>query len=73
MDNIQLVDIFFVDKEFSRNHPHMIHRHENFLELLYIYYESGRYIVGNYEYAVTVGDFVICNANLLPCVERREL
>lgn len=64
MDKIQLVDIFFVDKEFSRKHPHMIHNHENVLELLYIFSESGRYIVGNYEYAVTAGDFVICNANI---------
>ncbi len=43
MDNIQFVDIFFVDKEFSRNHPHMIHRHENFLELLYIANDGGCY------------------------------
>ena len=64
MDKIQLVDIFFVGKEFSRNHPHMIHHHRNVLELLYIYSESGHYIVGNYEYAVTAGDFVICNANI---------
>ena len=64
MDKIQLTDIFFVDKEYSRKHPHMIHRHAEVLELLYIAAESGRYIVGNYEYAVTAGDFVICNANI---------
>lgn len=64
MDNIQLTDIFFVDKDYSRNHPHMLHRHADVLELLYIAAESGRYIVGNYEYAVTAGDFVICNANI---------
>ena len=64
MDNIQLVDIFFVDKEYSRKHPHMIHRHAEVLELLYIASESGRYLVGNYEYAVTAGDFIICNANI---------
>ena len=64
MEEIQLTDIIFVDKEYSRKHPHMIHRHAEVLELLYIFSESGRYIVGNYEYAVTAGDFVICNANI---------
>ena len=64
MNNIQLVDIFFVDKEYSHKHPHMIHHHDNVLELLYIYSENGRYIVGNYEYAVTAGDFIICNSNI---------
>ena len=64
MENIQLTDIFFVDREYSRNHPHMLHRHADVLELLYIFSESGRYIVGNYEYAVSEGDFVICNANI---------
>lgn len=65
MDNqIQLTDVIFVDKEYSFKHPHMRHRHADVLELLYIAAESGRYIVGNYEYAVTAGDFVICNANI---------
>ena len=61
---IHLEDVIFVDDEYSFKHPHMIHRHEKFLELLYIAQESGRYIVGDYEYAVTAGDFVICNANV---------
>ena len=64
MEKIQLTDIFFVDREYSRRHPHMLHRHADVLELLYIFSESGRYIVGNYEYAVTTGDFVICKANV---------
>ena len=34
------------------------------MELLYIAESSGRYIVDNHEYAVTAGDFVICNANV---------
>ena len=63
-NSIELVDVIFVDKEYSHKHPHMIHRHENFLELLYIAESSGRYIVYNHEYAVTAGDFVICNANV---------
>jgi len=63
-NQIQLADVIFVDDEYSLKHPHMIHRHKNFLELLYIAKESGRYFVGNYEYAVTAGDFVVCNANV---------
>lgn len=62
--SIQLMDVIFVDGEYSLKHPHMIHHHRNVLELLYIAKENGRYIVGNYEYAVTAGDFVICNANV---------
>ena len=63
-NQIQLADVIFVDNEYSQKHPHMVHRHADVLELLYIAEESGRYIVGNYEYAVTAGDFVICNANV---------
>ena len=61
---IQLTDVIFVDKEYSFKHPHMLHKHKDVLELLYIASESGRYLVGNHEYAVTAGDFVICNENI---------
>ena len=64
MDKIKLIDVIFVDREYSHKHPHMLHHHEDVLELLYIADDSGRYIVGNYEYAVTAGDFVICNADI---------
>ena len=56
MEEIQLVDVIYVDRDYSRKHPHMIHRHADCLELLYI--------VGDREYAVTAGDFVICNAKV---------
>ena len=61
---IQLTDVIFVDREYSFKHPHMLHKHEDVLELLYIASENGRYLVGDHEYAVTAGDFVICNANV---------
>ena len=63
-NQIQLADVIFVDNVYSQKHPHMVHRHADVLELLYIAEESGQYIVGNYEYAMTAGDFVICNANI---------
>ena len=61
---IQLTDVIFVDREYIFKHPHMLHKHENVLEVLYIASENVRYLVGNHEYAVTAGDFVICNANV---------
>ena len=64
MDNIELIDIFFVDENYSRNHPHMLHHHDNNTEILYIAANSGRYIVGDYEYAVKEGDIVICNPGI---------
>ena len=41
---IQLTDVIFVDKEYSFKHPHMLHKHKDVLELLYIASESGRYL-----------------------------
>ncbi len=46
-NQIQLADVIFVDNEYSQKHPHMVHRHADVLELLYIAEESRRYIVGN--------------------------
>ena len=33
---IHLTDVIFVDREYSFKHPHMLHKHEDVLELLYI-------------------------------------
>lgn len=64
-DNICLTDMFFIDKNYSENHAHMLHKHKGILELLYIADGEGRYIVGNRNYAVRAGDLVICNADTL--------
>ena len=63
--NINLTDMFFIDKNYSENHAHMLHKHKGVLELLYIADGEGRYIVGNRNYAVRAGDLVICNADTL--------
>nr|WP_092071504.1 AraC family transcriptional regulator [Dendrosporobacter quercicolus]NSL49337.1 AraC family transcriptional regulator [Dendrosporobacter quercicolus DSM 1736]SDM26975.1 AraC-type DNA-binding protein [Dendrosporobacter quercicolus] len=65
LNNIKLIATFFVDETYSQRHAHMIHSHQNVLELLYICSGKGRYLVGNREYAVHSGDLIICNAGIL--------
>ena len=65
LDDIFLSGVFFVDKDYSRKHTHLLHKHQGILELLYIAQGEGRYTVGNREYAVHAGDLVICNANTI--------
>lgn len=62
---IVLKNTFFVDKNYSEKHAHIIHAHGDVMELLYIHSGSGRYIVGNRVYAVQSGDIVICNQDIL--------
>lgn len=65
LNNIELKGTFFVNETYSQKHAHMIHSHQNVLEILYVYSGKGRYLVGNREYAVNSGDFIICNAGIL--------
>lgn len=60
LDDIFLSGVFFVDKDYSRKHTHLLHKHQGILELLYVAQGEGRYTVGNREYAVHAGDLVIC-------------
>ena len=62
---VRLVNTFFVDPVYSKRHAHMIHKHDDVFELLYIADGEGRYDVGGREYAVTAGDLVYCNAGVL--------
>lgn len=61
----RLIQTYYVDMYYSQNHAHMLHRHTDTLELLYIAEGEGRYIVGKREYAVVPGDIVICNAGII--------
>lgn len=61
----RLVNVFYIDPQHSRKHAHMIHWHEDVLELLYIAKGTGRYLVDEREYAVRAGMLVICNADTL--------
>lgn len=62
---IQLVDVFYVDPLYSKNHAHMLHKHNEVLELLYISSGSGRYIIGSREYVVEEGNLIICEVGTL--------
>ncbi len=61
----ELIQTYFVDVNYSQNHAHMLHKHLDALEILYIDSGEGRYIVGKREYAVSAGDVVICNAGVI--------
>ena len=65
LDDIYPSGVFFVDKDYSRKHTHLLHKHQGILELLYVAQGEGRYSVGNREYAVHAGDLVICNADTI--------
>lgn len=62
---INLTGVFYVDEAYSQNHAHMLHKHKDILELLYIASGEGRYVVGGRGYAVREGDLVICNADTI--------
>lgn len=42
----KLMQTYFVDVNYSQNHAHMLHKHPDVLEILYIDSGEGRYIVG---------------------------
>lgn len=56
------VTIHYVDENYHRRHPQMIHRHDDVLELLYIMEGGGSYHVRDHEYLVQPGNMIICNA-----------
>ncbi len=58
----QFVTIHYVDEDYHRKHPQMIHKHDDVLELLYIMEGGGSYHVKDHEYFVQPGNLVICNA-----------
>lgn len=58
------VTFHYVDEEYHRSHPQMVHRHNDVLELLYIMEGGGNYLVGKHEYVVQPGNLVICNAGV---------
>lgn len=64
-DHIKLAGVFYVSQTYSEEHAHMIHKHHDILELLYVASGKGRYFVGGREYIVQQGDLVICNAGTL--------
>ncbi len=46
-------------------HPRVLHKHNDFLELLYVRSGTGVYIVDEQRYNISAGDVIICNAGVL--------
>lgn len=65
LPSADFVTTHYVNEEYHANHAQLLHKHENELELLYIYKGGGRYVVGSREYALQAGDIVICNAGVV--------
>ena len=53
-----------IDSSYSI-HPRILHKHPDFLELLYVRSGSGVYIVDEQRYNISKGDVIICNAGVL--------
>ncbi len=61
----KLYNCHFINEEHSKRHSRLVHSHDNFLELFYVYKGEGFYFVDNIRYAIKEGDIVICNAGIL--------
>lgn len=61
----QFVTLHFVNETYHKNHAQLIHRHEDVIELLYIMYGTGQYIVDGKVYPVQPGNLIICNEGVM--------
>ncbi len=59
------VNIHYVNEEYHRRHPQLVHLHPDVLELLYILNGKGQYIVDGKSYPVSRGSLIICNQSIL--------
>lgn len=60
----RLISASKIDSSYSI-HPRVLHKHNDFLELLYIRSGTGIYIVDEQRYNISEGDIIICNAGVL--------
>lgn len=61
----RFVDFHFVNEKYHKQHPQLLHRHDDVLELLYVMKGEGQYIVNGRKYIVRSGNLIICNENVL--------
>ncbi len=61
----RFVTTHYVNEEYHRNHPQLMHTHEDVLELLYISEGNGSYAVNRRLYPVRAGNLIICNQGVL--------
>lgn len=62
---LRLISASKMDSGYKLVHPRVLHKHERFLEILYVRSGTGIYIVDNERYPVSKGDIIINNANAL--------
>lgn len=60
----RLISASKIDSSYSI-HPRVLHKHNDFLELLYVRSGTGVYIVDEQRYNISAGDVIICNAGVL--------
>lgn len=60
----RLISASKIDSSYSI-HPRVLHKHNDFLELLYVRSGTGVYIVDEQRYNISQGDIIICNAGVL--------
>lgn len=65
---LRLISASKMDSGYKLVHPRVLHKHERFLEILYVRSGTGIYIVDNERYPVSKGDIIINNAK---CPTRR--
>ncbi len=46
-------------------HPRVLHKHKDYLEVLYVRTGTGVYIIDETHYAIKAGDIIICNVGML--------
>lgn len=63
--DMRLISASKMDFEFKSIHPRLLHKHDAFLEILFVRNGRGVYSVNEERYAVSAGDIIINNANTL--------
>ena len=55
----------YVDADYHKNHPQLLHTHNDLLELFFVVEGEGSYIVDNREYYVSPGCMIVCNQDVI--------
>lgn len=61
----RLLSVSFVPVQFNKEHPRILHRHEDAFELLLITSGQGAYYLDTAYYPIKKGDLVFCNSGVL--------
>lgn len=61
----RLLSVSFVPVDFNKQHPRILHRHEDAFELLLITSGEGMYYLDTAYYSIKKGDLVFCNSGVL--------